>query len=90
MIRRETEIVKEEVIKYKFFCDLCGEHIGTSEEGYDGWYYRYGDYKLSFKLPSLCKTILIEKTLCGKCAFEFEKKIFEDLEKFTGDINGTI
>lgn len=86
MIRRETEIVEEEVIKCKFFCDLCGEHIGTSEEGY----YRYGDYKLSFRLPSLCKTILIEKTLCKKCQFEFEKKIFEDLEKFTGDINGTI
>ena len=64
---KET-IRKVEIHEHSFYCDECGEHIGTSEEYDDGWYETYGNFELKFYVDGW---YYIKKCLCETCRKNF-------------------
>lgn len=58
-----------EVTEYSFYCDDCGEYIGTSQEYDDGWYETLGDFELKFYVVD--DWYSIKKCLCKSCSRSF-------------------
>lgn len=58
-----------EVAEHSFYCDDCGEYLGTSEEHDDGWYYPLGDFELKFYVVD--DWYRIKKCLCKNCRKSF-------------------
>lgn len=62
-----TERIVESA-EHSFYCDECGEYLGTSEECDDGWYKRLGEFELSFYVNDWYR---VKKCLCNNCADNF-------------------
>ena len=60
-------------ITHKFYCDDCGEFVGSSTEFDDGYYEEFGNVECKFLLSS--EFYRINKTLCESC----KNKIFEKI-----------
>ena len=50
---------------HKFYCDDCGEFIGSATEWDDGWYRELGEFDLKFHTP--LGWYKLKKTLCDSC-----------------------
>ena len=67
----KKHIEPKQVSMHEFYCDNCNKWIGTSFEYEDGWYQKYGEYKISFIEKKYC----FNKTLCDICAKQTNKDI---------------
>lgn len=56
-------------LEHLFFCDSCGKSLGSVVEYPDGYYPKFGEFKLSFRLPD--GWYKVEKNFCDKCREEF-------------------
>lgn len=62
-------IEKIEKRTHWFYCDECGEHLGTSTEYDDGYYQTYGDFGLRFNVVN--NWYCVRKCLCDDCKEKF-------------------
>jgi predicted Zn-dependent protease len=62
----EKEVTKVDR-KYDFYCDKCGQHLGTSYEHPDGWYKQFGE--VNTRDPEYCGN------LCNECRDNLELEI---------------
>lgn len=58
---------------HKFYCDNCGEFVGSSAEFDDGYYEEFGNVEYKFLLSSECYRL--NKTLCASCENKVWTKI---------------
>lgn len=73
-----NSITKEiEDYEHSFYCDECGEYLGTTEEYDDGWYDTLGEFELSFNIDGWYK---VNKCLCDDCADKFLSNLKNHLE----------
>ena len=68
MEKIETKIIKTEEIIHHFYCDDCGDQLGSSYECDDGYYERFGTFDLKCYTPR--GWYKLEKCLCPSCAQE--------------------
>lgn len=75
----KTNCTTKEIENYEhsFYCDECGEYLGTSEEYDDGWYECLGEFELSFYIDGWYR---VEKCLCEDCAQKFLSNLKNHLE----------
>lgn len=70
-------VCKKELIKHSFYCDECGEYLGTSEEYDDGWYHKFGEFELKFYVNDWYR---LDKCLCDKCRDNFTENFISILK----------
>jgi formylmethanofuran dehydrogenase subunit E len=78
MEKVETKIIETEEITHHFYCDKCGDHLGSSEEWDDGYYQEFGEFELKCNTPR--GWYKLEKCLCHSCADEFLETFYSTLE----------
>ena len=76
------EIIKSEKVEYildihQFYCDICKEYIGESEEDDEGYYEDLGGYSLKFWIRD--GWYKVDRCLCDKCRAKFTKDIIDTL-----------
>lgn len=79
----ERKIVQKtmEVEKYDFFCDLCGNYIGSSEEYDDGYCPDPPEVKrLDISIFVFGKWLGYKKILCKNCFLAEETEIMHGLK----------
>lgn len=64
---------------HHFYCDGCGEYLGSSEEYDDGYYNERGAFGLSFHLDP--GWYHVSKTFCDKCEQNYLTDVKNALEK---------
>ena len=72
MEKVKTIIEQTEIQEHSFYCDECGEYLGTSTELSDGWYKKYGDFVLRFYINNWYS---VKKCLCETCERNFISKV---------------
>lgn len=60
------------VLVCEFYCDICGEKIGESEEYSDGYIAELGEFEYSVNVNGWYK---IKKCLCDNCKEIYTNKI---------------
>lgn len=60
------------ILVYEFYCDVCGEKIGESEECSDGYIAELGEFEYSVNVNGWYK---IKKCLCDNCKEIYTNKI---------------
>jgi hypothetical protein len=78
MEKVEIEIVETEETTHHFYCDDCGDYIGSSEEYDDGWYEELGEFELHWYTPK--GWYKLEKCLCHTCAKKYLSTVYGGLE----------
>lgn len=68
MEKIETNIIEVKEITHHFYCDECGDHLGSSDECDDGYYQRFGEFELKCYTPR--GWYRLKKCLCPSCAQE--------------------
>lgn len=66
-------IKKVSQYEHSFYCDECGEYLGTSQEYEDGRYKVIGEFELSFYAGN--EWYRIKKHLCDDCRKSFINNI---------------
>lgn len=69
---RETTVEKIKV-EHDFYCDECGELIGTEVERSDGWYKELGEYELKIYVDD--GWYYVNKHLCHECRKAFIENV---------------
>lgn len=69
MEKINSKIKKVKDYEHLFYCDECGEYLGTSAEYDDGWYERLGEVKFSVYIDG--DWYKVNKCLCDDCADKF-------------------
>lgn len=64
-------------ITHKFYCDDCGEFIGSATEWDDGWYQDIGNFELKFYTP--LGWYKLRKTLCDSCKDKILSRVADTL-----------
>lgn len=72
MEKLKTITEQIEIQEHSFYCDECGEYLGTSTELPDGWYKEYGDFELKFYVDGWYR---VRKHLCETCRKNFISKV---------------
>lgn len=62
------EKVAEVGYKHSFYCDKCGEYLGTTDEWDDGWYAERGEFELRLYVDGWYH---IKKHFCESCKKDF-------------------
>lgn len=62
---------------HNFYCDMCGKHLGCTEEYDDGYYARIGDYDLKFNVNS--EWYRLHRNLCIECRAKMREGIIDGL-----------
>lgn len=76
---KSKEIIKEvKQYEYSFYCDECGEYLGTSTQFDNNWYQAFGELKLEIYINGWYR---VEKHLCYNCKNKFIEKLKSDLYK---------
>ena len=65
MEKINSKIVEMPQIIHEFYCDDCGEYIGSSDEYDDGYYYEPSVYELKYFLNG--SWYKLKKCLCEDC-----------------------
>ncbi|MBQ7276197.1 MAG: hypothetical protein IJS58_03005 [Bacilli bacterium] len=87
MEKIEEEVVQKTNYIHKYFCDGCGELLGTSVECDDGYVRDYKRYEVSFYLPLDCdhsghgkgERFKLKKHYCDSCVKNISSKIQDTL-----------
>lgn len=74
----EIKIKQIEERTHHFYCDNCGDYIGSSQEEVDGWYQELGEFELKILMPR--GWYKLEKCLCEKCKEKFLDQAYTNLE----------
>lgn len=78
MEKVETKIIETEEITHHFYCDGCGDHLGSSDEYDDGYYEEFGEFELRCYTPK--GWYRLKKCLCHSCAQKFLSVYYNTLE----------
>ena len=80
-VKRKIVQKTKEVEKYDFFCDLCGDYIGSSEEYDDGYCPDPPEVKrLDISIYAFGKWLNCKRILCKNCLFSQETEIIRGLK----------
>lgn len=69
--------VKSILNTHNFYCDMCGKHLGNTEEYNDGYYKTIGDYDLKFNVNS--EWYSLHCNLCVECRAKMREGIINAL-----------
>ena len=78
MEKVEIEIIETEETTHHFYCDDCGNHLGSSVEFDDGYYQEFGEFELKMNTPR--GWYKLEKCFCNDCKEKFLDKFCALLE----------
>lgn len=62
---------------HNFYCDMCGKHLGCTEEYDDGYYATIDDYDLKFNVNS--EWYRLHCNLCIECRAKMREGIIDSL-----------
>ena len=74
---RQRQLVERTT--HEFYCDECGNFLGTTFEYDDGYFKELGEVELEFYLDDRYQ---LRKTLCPKCKMRLYNKIGSMLNEF--------
>ena len=78
MEKVEIEVIETEEVTHHFYCDDCGDYLGSSAEYDDGWYQELGEFELNIYMPR--GWYRLNKCLCNDCKDKFLDKFYVSLE----------
>ena len=64
---------------HHFYCDVCGDYLGSTQEHSDGWYGQLGEFEIRYRVPDRC-FVNFNKNFCEKCKQQFLDKLVTHLE----------
>ena len=65
---------------HSFYCDECGEFLGSTEEYEDGYYHDLGKFYLNYFVPEH-GWYEVNKHFCNKCKEKYLKQIIDNFVK---------
>lgn len=78
MHKETREQITRTRITHTFYCDMCGEEIGTSTEYEDGYYQQLGEYETHIYIDHTRYTL--NKCLCRKCVIKQNEMMVANLK----------
>lgn len=69
--------IKSILNTHNFYCDMCGKHLGNTQEYDDGYYATIGDYDLEFNINE--EWYKLHRNLCVECRTKFREEIINIL-----------
>lgn len=77
---RTAKYEVEETI-HQFYCDVCDEFLGESQEYEDGYYEKHGEYEIKFYMEPTKTWYHLKKCLCKTCRDKFNTRLTTQIEE---------